>query len=115
MVRLTKRVCCAVPSTECQLSGSLSSEHAACRDAWVAAIEQAKLKAWSAQEQSAFDQVAAEARRAPQQNAAVDQIVLQQQIAPAQPQHRSPQQGAHHSHKTELIPGGSKQGCCVLM
>ena len=34
------------------------------RDAWVAAIEAAKLKAWSSQEENAFSQLAEDARRA---------------------------------------------------
>ena len=45
------------------------------RDAWVNAIEKAKLRSWKAQEQASFDEVAAEARRAGGGGAAVLQSV----------------------------------------
>ena len=45
------------------------------RDAWVSAIEKAKLRSWKAQEQASFDEVAAEARRAGGGGAAVLQSV----------------------------------------
>ena len=45
------------------------------RDAWVNAIEKAKLRSWKAQEQASFDEVAAEARRGGGGGAAVLQSV----------------------------------------
>ena len=87
------------------------------RDAWVKALEQAKLKAWSAQEHDAFQQVADEVRRTQGAEAGgsgkggTPSASGKGGVVYTKPAPKSRAQG------DELLHGGAsgpKKGCCVI-
>mmetsp|Transcript_23154 Transcript_23154/g.46335 ORF Transcript_23154/g.46335 Transcript_23154/m.46335 type:complete len:202 (-) Transcript_23154:328-933(-) len=97
------------------------------RDAWVSAIEAAKLKAYSAQEANAYSQVVQEARNASSSSGATNRGAARQPETPARP--ASPMSGSVRpsresreeeanntaEYHTELLrTAPRKQGCCVI-
>ena len=95
------------------------------RDAWVAAIEAAKLKAWSSQEQSAFNQVVQESKRTPTNGSSSSApggrpaVEPQTPAAPATPFAPASREGSGRAshvqiHAELLRTPGRKQGCCII-
>ena len=125
----------------------LQAESVRVRDAWVAAIEAAKVKAWAEQHQSAYDAVASQPRSRCQTATAVSSAQLQEHRAAEielqtrcamtphsstastsapSPSSRGPQSANGGSvppmnavsrarHRDELLPSGSRGGCCLVM
>jgi len=102
------------------------------RNAWVAALEQAKLKAWSDQEQMAFDEVAEVARStkslASEREGVAEVAHVNVEVVEdkrpngdskkppprAEPRKAAPRKAA--SAKTQLVAADStKQSCCTIM
>lgn len=92
------------------------------RDAWVAAIEAAKLKAWNSQEENAFRQVVQETRRPGGGSGSREIPQMPAPQAAAFPNgSREPSNRQSHAdpgnaqfHAELLRSPGRKQGCCII-